>query len=119
MKRSPMKRHPRPEAETLRIYGTPERREWVTRQPCAVCGVTPSVNAHAGPKGSKGTGYKAACCWIVPLCQTHHDEYDGRSSPSSKKAFEAAYNIDLAHAASLTDARWEQYYAITHPEPKG
>jgi hypothetical protein len=106
-----MARHPRPEAETLRIYGTPERIAWVQRQPSVVSGESPCVNAHT--RGD-GVSRKADACWIVPLTATEHDELHR----VGLKSFEAAYNIDLAHAASITDARWEQHYAITHQEPK-
>ena len=69
LKRSGIKRKPRPAAKTNRIYGAPARRRFVLGLPCAACGVEGfSVQAHVAPPGEKGTGYKAGYEWIVPLC---------------------------------------------------
>lgn len=69
IKKSPVKKRPRKPSETLRIYGPPARRAFVTSLPCAACGVEGfSEQAHVAPAGEKGTGYKAGYEWIAPLC---------------------------------------------------
>lgn len=98
--------------EFQRTYGGVDRVEWFKAQPCLVCSVTPSVNAHVGPKGAKGTGYKADACWTVPLCTAHHDE-----EHQGQQTFEATHHVDLEHVAQVYDARWQQYCA-TMDTPK-
>lgn len=84
-----------------RIYGSPERREWVGNQPCVVCGVRLCVNAHTR---TGGTGRKADYWTIIPLCHWHHAE-----SHQGVKTFSAKYNLDLAVEAQLTQYRWTSY----------
>lgn len=104
--RSPMKKKPRPAKTTLRIYGTPEHREWMKEQPCLICGRTPSDSAHLK---NGGTGRKADAALCVPLCATivavgysgHHDEFD-----AGKRSFRAKYpEFDAACA------KWQAHLA--------
>lgn len=85
-----------------RTYGSVERVEWVQRQPCWICGTTPSENAHVK---SGGMSRKADAQYIVPLCFTHHAEYH-----RGVKTFAAAHAmVDLEFAATIIDARYEAY----------
>lgn len=66
--RSAIKRKPRPKSETLRIYGSPTRREWIKTLPCSACGVVGySVGAHV--LGNGGMSRKAAADTQAPLCR--------------------------------------------------
>lgn len=96
--RSPVKRKPRPAAETLRIYGPPARRAWVKSLGCLVCG-GPAVSAHTPSRS--GMGRKGDYTTIVPLCHAHHEEQGADS-----KAFELAYGVDLAAVAVNIQAAW-------------
>lgn len=118
MKRSPMPRRPHPlprrgplrskkrkAAETTRAHGSPEKRAWMKRQPCIICGRTPSDAAHLH---SGGTGRKDNHERTVPLCSDsvgysgHHTEYDG-----GKRSFVAKYGVDLPALAAHTQRRFE------------
>jgi hypothetical protein len=111
VKRSGIRRRRRPEEETERIYGPPERRAWMTRQSCVICGARPSVNAHVR---TGGTGQKAPYTEIVPMCVQHHNEYDGRTRVGGRKTFLAKYRLtldDLLKLAAKVEARWLVYAA--------
>jgi hypothetical protein len=100
-------KHRTPE-EADRIYGTPEHRAWMKRQPCVICGRTPSDAAHLT---NGGTGRKDDWERSLPLCadypdqgcvkRGHHSEYDG-----GKRSFRAKYAVDLEAKAEETRARW-------------
>lgn len=112
MKRSQIKLHARSPEETERIYGSPERREWMTRQHCVICGARPSVGAHVR---SGGMSRKDDASRQVPMCQTHHDEYDGRLLPGGKKTFMAKYDLTADGMLGLADwveSRWQEYRAV-------
>lgn len=71
-KRSRIKKKPRKLSETLRIYGSKARRDFVRGLPCAACGVGGySVQAHV--LGNGGTGRKADADTIAPLCGQRPD----------------------------------------------
>ena len=91
----------RTRAAFQRAYGGSDRADWMTRQPCIVCGLTPSANAHVR---NGGAGRKADAKWVVPACALHHDEMH-----RGQRTFEAKYGVDLLHLAEITDARWEVY----------
>jgi len=69
----------RRQSEFARCYGSKERVAWVKAQPCIVCvargsmNVGPSDNAHTS---TGGMGRKADYRFIVPMCRTHHREFD-------------------------------------------
>jgi hypothetical protein len=109
IKRSAIKRKPRPKAETVRAHGEAERREWMTRQPCVICGDRPSVAAHLK---SGGTGRKDDVERTVPMCVPHHDEFDGRKVAGGKRTFLAKYGKTMDwmfRVAALIDERWREY----------
>lgn len=113
MKRSWIKRRPQSPEETERKYGTAERREWMTRQPCVICGARPSVSAHLV---TGGTGRKADASKTVPMCTDHHDEYDGRKVAGGRKTFLAKYRLTLDELLDLADwieSRWQAYAAAS------
>ena len=87
-----------------RAYGGEERVAWVQRQPSVVSGASPCVNAHVK---TGGAGRKADARWIVPLTPAEHDELHR----IGQRSFEAAHQIDLAHEAYVTDARYQQWLA--------
>lgn len=89
----------RREAERARAYGPRARRDWLTSQPCLVCGTTPTEQAHTV---SGGMGRKADADTIVPLCHAHHAEQHAHGAAT----FEARYSVDLAAAAADTERRW-------------
>lgn len=106
MKRSPLKRG-RKKAwtghgaeERDRIYGTEERRAWVTTLPCIACGSTPSQNAHSV---SGGMGRKADHRTIVPLCASCHHEVHS----CGIKTFQREFNVDLPAAAVRVADAWD------------
>lgn len=102
----PPKNAARATERAARVYSGPDRVTWIQAQPSVASGKSPCVNAHVGPKASKGMGYKAGCEWVVPLTQEEHDEWhDGQQS------FEAKHNIDLQHWAAITAARYDAYVA--------
>lgn len=112
MKHSYIKHHPRPAAETDRIYGDEERRAWMTRQPCAFCERGPCVSAHI--KGG-GTGRKADAFLTLPMCTPCHDEYDGRSKPWGRVTFLANRGLtfdDVLVMAAEHERRWQGDTAI-------
>lgn len=89
--RAPMKKRPKSKALMLRTHGTVEHREWIKRQPCVVCGRTPSDAAHLknGGMGRKDdvTGTVPMCSDVIPAGYSgHHTEYD-----AGKQSFRAKY----------------------------
>jgi hypothetical protein len=105
-----IKAKPRTKAERTRIYGPPGRVEWMQRQPCLVCGRTPSVNAHTV---TGGTGRKADADTIVPLCDPHHRAYDEHRAP-----FNAESRRNMAKdAAFYVERAWQLHCAGALPAP--
>ena len=102
--------------ETTRIYGTPDRQDWMRRYPCAICTLihhrqdSPSVIAHAI---GGGTARKADACWTIPLCAQHHDELDGRLVAGGRKTFERKYDVDVRDLSRRVDHEWT-LYAVLH-----
>lgn len=97
----PRRGRERSAAETLRIYGPPERRAWIQGRECLVCGSTPCENVHTR---SGGTGRKADACFIVALCPAHHRELHQHG----QNTFEIKYGLDLVIHAMLTDIIWQR-----------
>ncbi len=88
----PKKRSPE---ETLRIYGTEERRDAVKAMPCVVpsCYRTPSENSHLV---NGGMGRKADADTIVPMCAHHHRTgTNSFHNLGSVRAFDAMHGTDL------------------------
>lgn len=85
--RSPMKRGQRKPSETLRVYGPPVRRAFVTALPCVYCVAISPIFALVGGKRHQahvetgGMGRKADANKIVPLCASHHRRYDEHQFP--------------------------------------
>jgi hypothetical protein len=112
--RSRMKHHARTAVETARTHGDAEFRAWMKRQPCVICGRTPSDAAHIA---SGGVGRKDDVARTVPLCSDaigyvgHHSEYDGRSRAGGKRTFLLKYQLardDLLQLAADTHARYRE-----------
>lgn len=109
--RAPMTRKHRPKAETQRIYGDEDRREWVKSLPCCVCGRTPCDNAHT-PHPSAGMGRKADASAIVPLCSGPagcHAELHRVGI----KTFGRRHNVDLVRCAERIAATWRARHPMT------
>lgn len=85
--RSPMKRKARPASETLRIYGPPERREWVKSLACLgrLCGGRCEGAIDNAHTVNGGKGRKADADTIVPMCRAHHRLYDGYKAPFDRE----------------------------------
>lgn len=108
------KRHTK---ERDRSHGDSDFRAWMKRQPCVVCGRTPSDAAHLK---SGGTGRKDDVSGTVPLCSTvgsyigHHDEYDGRKHAGGKKTFAANHpELDLWALAAATQEAYQAHQTFT------
>jgi hypothetical protein len=117
VKRSGIRRRRRPEEETERIYGPPERRAWMTRQSCIICGARPSVSAHLR---TGGVGRKGDAIETVPMCTDHHDEYDGRKVAGGRLTFLAKYRLTMEQLLTLarrTEERWQAYVAVERAWP--
>lgn len=95
--------------EFRRSYGSGDRADWVSHQPCLICSAVPSENAHVPSKS--GASRKGDARWVVPLCLRHHQTAKDSLHALNKDGFEAAHQIDLAHEAYVTDARYQQYVA--------
>lgn len=101
----------RREAERLRAYGPASRRAFVQALPCAVCGRTPSENAHVGGlAGGAGMGRKADARFCIPLCAQHHREHH-----EGERTFAETHRIDLLATAEAVEARWQD--ALAHWKP--
>lgn len=118
MKRTPIQRKTpvkkingkRKAANFQRAYGGGERAEWVKRQPCLICGHTPSENAHVPSRS--GMSRKGDAEHVVPLCTWHHTgSFFASLHALGKSGFNDEHGIDLDHEAAVTDARWAQYVA--------
>jgi hypothetical protein len=115
-----IRKKPRSKGETLRIYGPPERREWVKQQPCGACGIVGySQNAHCPPPGESGTGYKADSKWIAPLCGARTTYRNGRLMyayigchrlyDEHPEIFREKYpSLDMQAVAAETERRWQK-----------
>ncbi len=90
--------------EFVRCYGSKDRCAWVQAQPCIICGLMPSENAHIT---SDGAGRKADARQIVPLCRTCHLEFHQHG----RAEFEHAYEINLPAFAAETDRSWQTHRA--------
>lgn len=118
MKRGRIKGKPRPKNETERIYGPKAFRDWLHRQPCAVCGWRGHVEqAHAK---TGGIGRKDDWTRTLPLCSDHLDGRDAdgfpcgemrngchRESGRGVKSFEKKYGVSLLALAAKTQTAWE------------
>lgn len=103
-------------AEQERKYGSESHRAWMKRQPCVICGRTPSDAAHIT---NGGIGRKDSWARTLPLCSDypdqgciklgHHSEYD-----AGKKSFVAKYAVDLPALAAACKARWQAKSDLTH-----
>ena len=125
-----IKPKPRSPEEYARIYGSPERVEWVKSLPCVTTwhddwwkfrghhtngrilfGGTGTAckgkkeNAHIV---SGGTGRKADAHLIVPACHHHHAEMH-----RGVQTFEARYGVDLNAAAEQIEAKWQAWLRVS------
>lgn len=116
LKRGPMKKRRRKPSETLRIYGTPERRAWVKSMGCAACGVYGySENAHL--LGNGGMSRKGDCTEIGPLCGPHMS-YVGchRLFDRHRSKFDARFpRFNPEEVAAMTERRWQLHLAELIP----
>jgi hypothetical protein len=88
-------------ATFARVYGSAERVEFVRWLPCLVCAMKPCENAHTV---TGGTGRKADARTIVPLCHTHHQDYD-----QHRGVFADAAERELMKAsAPRVEALWQE-----------
>jgi len=118
MKKSPLKpvNPQRRRKESLRAYGPKERRAWIAKQDCVVCGRVPdsehpNQNAHIKPDPMNltqylpsGTSRKEDARWVVPLCPKCHRELD--EHPEGQAGFEREYYTDLNLEAVLINLAW-------------
>lgn len=88
--------------EFARVYGSPERAEFVKGLPCCACGRWPSDNHHTE---NGGMSRKAGYLTIVPLCGMCHRLLHN----VGKKSFETRYGLSLPTQAKLTEMLWQRY----------
>lgn len=120
LKRKPMKKRRRKPSETLRIYGTPERRAWIKSLPCLACAGISSFFAdatrgtsHNAHTVTGGTGRKADYQTIIPLCASHHRRYDEHKIP-----FDNPDARDAAKKAAATiEKMWQSHLARSSERP--
>lgn len=107
----------RSDAETLRIYGPPARRDMVTSMPCACCGRPatagePNQQAHLHTGTDRGTSRKASARFVVALCaRCHLTGPQNHHAFGTDAAFELARGLAPGHlrrAADATEARWRE-----------
>lgn len=128
--RKAIRKKPRTKAEATRIYGPEEFRDWIHRQPCAVCGYTGRVEqAHA--KGG-GVARKADWTQSFAACGPHLGrgtmtdlgnlvrvrvlDLEGCHAEQHRvgtKTFEQSHRVSLAALATETQARWQQHVAAS------
>lgn len=109
--RSRIKKQSRPKAETLRIYGSVERRLWMKAQPCCVCeafGMAQDGESHNAHTEVGGTGYKADAHTIVPMCRLHHQMFDERTEPLDAPEIRDT----LKKLAAKYDALWQTFSGV-------
>jgi hypothetical protein len=106
-------------SETLRAYGPPARRRFVTALPCVYCVAVSPMFALVGGKRHQahvetgGTGRKADADKIVPLCASHHRRYDEHRFP-----FDMQEARDYVKSwAPKIEAAWQA--KLTNPEHIG
>lgn len=103
----------RREAERLRAYGPPERRDWLTSQPCATCGRVPWEDAPSQQSHivTAGTSRKADADQLIAQCADCHGAFHAAGSAA---AFERAHGLPegfLARAAAETERLWQRHNA--------
>jgi len=112
MTRGRLKPKRRSAAESERVYGPPERREWVTTLPCAACGLIGySQNAHVLPNKAKGK--KGDAKGIAPLCSDAspyccHGRFDRYETPFEKGSPERER---IMRCAAIVQQMWENINA--------
>lgn len=119
LRKTGIRRKPRPPEETERIYGSPERREWIKSLPCGfviVCrsfsGVTighcvpPILNCHTV---NDGRGRKGHYSTIVPGCDRHHTMYDQYQGPFGR---DSAIREAVKNFAGLIESAWQERSGI-------
>lgn len=104
---APNKRQPREEAAPY--------LKWLRRQPCAICGSTPSDAAHLrfnNPDAGRmnpGAGRKSHDRHANPLCRRHHSE---QHDAGDEAAWWASYRLDGDASAA------RHYAAFLAGQPK-
>lgn len=80
----------------LKRWGPEGYREFIESQPCCVCGFGVTDAAHVVPR-SRGGGWENN---LVPLCRTHHIQYDTRCNSYPDRFAEIHLRrVDLAEQA--------------------
>ncbi len=90
----------RSKQESYRIYGSPERQDFVRSLGCIVCGQEPQL-CHSA---TGGMGRKADYTTIYPACHSHHAE----QHQMGVKSFEAKYGLDLKAVAAHVEVMWQR-----------
>lgn len=89
------------------MYHSKARVAWMQAQPCVVCGVTPSENAHVI---GGGAGRKADATCIIPLCKTHHALQHQKGWGALAPVGKGLDSLDVRLAlAKAVHQRWERY----------
>lgn len=90
----------------IRSYGPLGRTEFVQGLPCiAGAGRICRGKSHNHHTKSGGTGRKADCDTIVPLCFLHHNEVHA----NGQDTFARRHKINWELAASETEMKWQDH----------
>jgi DNA recombination protein Rad52 len=99
-----IKQRPKIDKSMLAI-GEPQRirsrthLRFVARQPCLICGRTPSHAHHVRYAQSRGLGLKVSDEFVVPLCAVHHS--DNHATGNERRWWEERKIDPLAAASAL------------------
>ena len=89
-------------SKTIRLRDK-EHCKFVSRQPCVVCGRTPSDPHHLRYAKARALGRKVSDEYTVPVCRTHHRELRSYGDEASWWGVNARSRSDRARAVA-TDA---------------
>jgi hypothetical protein len=76
---------------------SPAQRVKVADAYCAVCGGQPCDPAHLISRGATTIGQDDPLA-VIPLCRTHHDEYDHARTLDLTPYLEPRYRAEVAYA---------------------
>lgn len=117
IRKSPIKRKPRPAAETLRVNGPPGYREFLMAHGCLLGSRLlrlPNVPPCSGKMDAchtvnDGKGRKGHFSTQIPGCRTHHLMYDGYKAPFQRDSL-------ARESAKLLAGQIYREWLKTHPE---
>src|SRR5262249_48548865 len=107
--KTPLKEAVSPLAKTVRLRDK-EHRKFVSRQPCLVCGRTPSDPHHLRFVQPYALGRRVSGEFTVPLCRVHHRDLHRQGDEAAwwanirAKHLGSGGNVNLANIGSFCEA---------------